>query len=258
MKLANKVALITGAGKGIGAGIALEFARQGADIVVNYASSAVEAVQVAEQIRALGRKALLIQANIAQAAEVSSMVDRAWAEFGHIDILVNNAGLTRFLDFFDIQEADWDQIIDINLKGCFMCSQAVARKLRSAGLPGRFIHIGSIHSHCTIPEFTPYAASKGGMDAMTRQMALALAPYQISVNCIAPGLIEVQRIVDDPLYDRVERARQIPWGRVGCPEDIGKVCVFFASDDSDFITGQVLYVDGGQSVKIAMKRGNYE
>jgi NAD(P)-dependent dehydrogenase (short-subunit alcohol dehydrogenase family) len=139
-----------------------------------------------------------------------------------------------------------------------MCSQAVACRLRDARLPGRIVHIGSIHSHTTVPQLTPYAASKGGIDGMTRQMALALAPHKISVNCIAPGLIEVQRIRNDPLYEREDRARQIPWGRVGDPADVARVCVFFASDASDFITGQVLYVDGGQGAKLAMKRGVQE
>jgi len=258
MKLANKVALVTGAGKGIGAGIALEFARQGADVIVNYASSAIEAGQVVEQIQALGRRALAVKANVAYWDQVHTMVDLGWQEFGKIDILVNNAGLTRFFDFFEITEAEWDETIDINLKGAFMCAQAVACKLRAAGLPGRFINIGSIHNLVTVPFVTPYAASKGGMDALTRQMALALAPYKISVNCIAPGLVEVQRIADDPLYEREERAKQIPWGRVGFPEDVARVCLLFASDDCDFTTGQVLYVDGGQGLKLAMRRGSYE
>ncbi len=258
MKLSNKVALITGAGKGIGRGIALEFAKQGADIIVNYSFSATEALETVSAIEKLGRRALAIQADVGKWAPVHAMVDQAWEVFGHIDILVNNAGITPFCDFFEMTEEDWDRALDTNLKGAFMCSQAVAIKQRAAGIPGKIIHIGSIHSHCTVPFVTAYAASKGGIDAMTRQMALALAPYKITVNTVAPGLVEVQRILDDPLYDPEDRAKQIPIGRAGVPEDMGKICVFFASEDSDFITGQILHADGGQSVKIAMKRGEFE
>jgi NAD(P)-dependent dehydrogenase (short-subunit alcohol dehydrogenase family) len=258
MKLLNKIALVTGAGKGIGRGIALEFAKEGADIIVNYSYSEAEALDTVTEIEKQGRRAIAIQADVSQWSEVHTMIDQAWAHFGQIDILVNNAGITPFCDFFEMQEDDWDRAVDINLKGAFMCSQAVAIKQRTAGIPGKIIHIGSIHSRCTVPFVTAYAASKGGMDAMTRQMALALAPYRITVNTIAPGLVEVPRILEDPLYDSDERAKQLPVGRVGLPEDIGKVCVFFASEDSSYITGQILHVDGGQSVKIAMKRGDYE
>ena len=172
---------------------------------------------------------------------------------GKIDILVNNAGVTLNRKFFEISEADWDFIHGVNLKGAFLCSQAAARHMRTAG-GGKIVHIGSVHSQASLPNFTPYAASKGGLDALTLQMALELAPYHINVNCIAPGLIEVEKYFDDPLYSRQHRARQIPWGRVGLPEDVAKAVVFMASEDSDFITGQVLYVDGGQLTKIWMVR----
>ncbi len=254
MRMEGKKVIVTGAGKGIGAGIAVEFAREGADVLVNYAHSAEGARRVAGDIEALGRRALLHQADVSSREQVEAMVEAAYAEFGRIDVLVNNSGVSKFLDFFAMSEEDWDQVVDTNLKGTFLCSQAVAKRMRQDG-GGAIVNIGSVHSHATIAEFTPYAASKGGIDGLTRTMALSLAPHNIRVNTIAPGLIEIERIRDDPLYDREQRATQIPVGRVGYPKDIAQVAIFFASEDSSFVTGQVLVVDGGQICKLAMKRG---
>ncbi len=253
MKLADKVAIVTGAGKEIGKGIALELAKAGADVVANYAHSEMGAKEVVTDIKAIGRNAIAIQADVSQASDVNAMIDQAYQVFGRIDILVNNAGVTIFRDFFEVSEADWDMVLGVNLKGTFLCSQAAARRMKEVG-DGKIINIGSVHSQATLPEFTPYVASKGGIDALTRQMALALAPYKINVNTIAPGLIEVEKIRANPIYDRAHRAKQIPWGRVGFPEDIGKIVVFFASEESEFITGQVLFVDGGQLAKLSMVR----
>jgi NAD(P)-dependent dehydrogenase (short-subunit alcohol dehydrogenase family) len=254
VKLKNKIALVTGAGKGIGREIAKELAREGADVVLNYSRSATGAEEVAQTIRdEIGRTTLVVQADVSQIAQVEAMVEAVIKKFGKLDILVNNAGITYNLDFFEIREEDWDRILDVNLKGAFLCSQYAGRYMREQK-GGKIIHIGSVHSRSSMPLFTPYAASKGGLDALTMQMALELAPYQINVNAIAPGLIEIEKNRQDPKYDRDHRARQIPRGRVGMPLDVAKAVVFFASEDSDFITGQVLFVDGGQLAKIAMVR----
>jgi NAD(P)-dependent dehydrogenase (short-subunit alcohol dehydrogenase family) len=253
MKLRGKTAIVTGAGKGIGRAIAVELASQGANVVINYAHSKAGAEAIAQKVKNLGQKAIVIKADISQAAEVNHMVETTIREFNQLNILVNNAGVTIFKDFFEVTEADWDFVHGINLKGAFLCSQAAARKMIEVG-GGKIINIGSVHSHVSLPEFTPYAASKGGLNTLTTQMALALAPYKINVNSIAPGLIEVEKIRQDPIYNREHRARQIPLGRVGLPEDISKAVTFFASDDSDFTTGQILFVDGGQLTKLCMER----
>jgi NAD(P)-dependent dehydrogenase (short-subunit alcohol dehydrogenase family) len=253
MKLEGKTAIVTGAGKGIGRAIAVELASEGADVVINYAHSKAGAEEIAQEIVGLGRKTIVIKADVSQSTEVNSMIETAYQEFGRLDILVNNAGVTIFKDFFEVTERDWEYVHGINLKGTFLCSQSAARKMLEIG-SGKIVNIGSVHSRMSLPEFTPYAASKGGIDALTVQMALALAPYKINVNSVAPGLIEVEKIRQDPIYNREHRARQIPWGRVGMPEDISKAVSFLASDDSEFITGQVLFVDGGQLTKLGMER----
>ena len=254
MRLPDKKAIVTGAGTGIGAGIAVELARQGADVLINYAHSQEGAQEVARQVEACGRRAIVCKADVSRADEIEAMVETAWQAFGRIDILVNNTGITRFLDFFVLTEADWDQILDTNLKGMFICSQAVARHMRRTG-GGAIVNLGSVHGRTTVPDLVPYAASKGGIEGLTRAMALGLAPYNIRVNAVAPGLIEVDRIRRDPLYDREMRAKQIPLGRVGQPEDVARVVVFFASDDSRYVTSQVLFADGGMTSKLSMRRG---
>jgi NAD(P)-dependent dehydrogenase (short-subunit alcohol dehydrogenase family) len=253
MRLLDKTAIVTGAGTGIGAGIAVELARQGADVLINYAHSQEGAQEVARQVEACGRRAIVCRADVSRSDDIEAMVERAWKAFGRIDILVNNTGITRFVDFFELTEADWDQILDTNLKGMFICSQAVARHMRQTG-GGVIINLGSVHGRTTVPDLVPYAASKGGIEGLTRAMALGLAPYNIRVNAVAPGLIEVDRVRRDPLYDRQMRANQIPLGRVGQPEDIARVVVFFASEDSCYVTGQVLYADGGMTSKLSIRR----
>jgi NAD(P)-dependent dehydrogenase (short-subunit alcohol dehydrogenase family) len=254
VKLAGKVAIVTGAGKGIGRGIALELAREGADVTVNYAHSEAGAREIAQQITAMGRRAIVAQADVTRIPEIEAMVEATWRQFGRVDILVNNTGITERMKLLEMTEEFWDRTIDTNLKGAFFCMQVVARKMVTTG-GGKIINLSSVNSRASMEELTHYAASKGGVNSLTMQAALELAPYKINVNAIAPGMIEVEKLAHDPLYDREHRARQIAWGRVGFPDDIGKAVVFLASSDSDYITGQVLFVDGGLMARLPLKRG---
>jgi NAD(P)-dependent dehydrogenase (short-subunit alcohol dehydrogenase family) len=254
VKLEGKVAIVTGAGKGIGRGIALELAKEGAQVALNYAHSEAGALEIAQKIKDMGRRAIVIKADVSKVNEIGAMVEATWDEFGRIDILVNNTGITERMKLLDLTEEFWDRTIDINLKGAFFCMQAAARRMVKTG-GGKIINLSSVNSKASAEDLTAYAASKGGINSMTMQASLDLAPYKINVNAIAPGMIEVEKLAFDPLYDREHRAQQIAWGRVGFTDDIGKAVVFLASSDSDYITGQVLFVDGGLLARLSMKRG---
>jgi len=250
MKLQDKVALVTGAGKGIGAGVALHLAQEGAHVVLNYAHSAQGAEEACAKIQALGRNAMAIKADVAKAAEVKAMFDKTVETFGRVDILVNNAGVDPHVDFLELTEEQWDWTIDTNLKGNFLCSQAAARQMVKAG-GGKIVIISSIHSIQTYPHITAYAASKGGLNAMARQLALELAPYHINVNAVAPGAVHVDKFYGIiPNYDPHMFDHEIPVGFMGVPADIGAAVAFFASDEAKYVTGQVLFVDGGTSARM--------
>jgi NAD(P)-dependent dehydrogenase (short-subunit alcohol dehydrogenase family) len=250
MKLKDKVAIVTGAGRGLGAGIALRLAQEGANVTVNYAHSAEGAAEVAQKITAVGRKAITCQADVSRAEPVQAMVAKTVEAFGRVDILVNNAGIDPHTPFLELTEDQWDWIIDTNLKGNFLCSQAAAREMVKTG-GGKIIIISSIHSFLTYMHITAYATCKGGLNAMTRQLALELAPYHINVNCIAPGAIHVDKFYTVvPGYDPHMFDHEIPLGFMGYPEDIGAAAAFLASDDARFITGHVLVVDGGTKVRM--------
>ena len=258
MRLEDKIALVTGAGKGIGSGIALRLAQEGAHVVVNYAPSAQGAEGVAAQIERAGRRALTVKADVSDAAQVQAMVDKTVSTFGRLDILVNNAGIDPHIPFLEMTEGQWDWIIDTNLKGNFLCSQAAAREMIKAG-GGKIVIIGSIHSILTYLHVMAYATTKGGLNAMTRQLALELAPYRITVNCVAPGPIHVDKfygVVSD--YDPHMFDHEIPLGFMGYPRDVGAAVAFLVSEDARYITGQVLFVDGGTSTRMALGVSNRE
>ena len=250
MKLEDRTALVTGAGSGIGSGIALRLAEEGANVVVNYAHSAAGAAEMVDQIRDLGCEAIAVRADVSNAVEVQAMVDRTVETFGGLDILVNNAGIDPHVPFLEMSEKQWDWIIDTNLKGNFLCSQAAAREMIKRER-GKIIIISSIHSFVTYTHITAYATTKGGLNAMTRQLALELAPYHINVNCVAPGATHTDkfyRVV--PNYHPDMFAHEIPVGFQGEARDIGAAVAFLASDDARYITGQVLVVDGGTSIRM--------
>lgn len=242
--LEGKVALVTGASRGIGRAIAVALAEAGADVAVNYAGSESAAAQTADAVRATGRKAILIQANVGKAAEFDAMVARVVEEFGKVDILVNNAGITRDGLVMRMKEQDFDDVIETNLKGVFNGVKAVSRamlKQRS----GRIINISSVVGSLGNPGQANYVAAKAGVIGMTKALAKELASAGITVNNVAPGFIVTD--MTDKLSDaqKEKLLPTIPLGRLGSPEDIANAVRFLASDSAAYMTGQTIHVDGG-------------
>jgi len=246
MRLAGKIALVTGAQQGIGKAIALAYGREGASVVINYLDNQAAAEEIASQIRALGQRAVPLAGDVARAADVRRMVE-AGESLGGIDILVNNAGIFPRVEFLDMTEAQWDEVLNVNLKGTFLCTQAVAQKLVERGRPGAVINLASSAAFRSSPRGVHYVASKAGIVGVTRATALELAPYRVRVNAIAPGTTDTAQ----PRYGMSEEelqaaGRQVPLGRMGTPEDVADLAVFLASDEARHITGQTIHVNGGQ------------
>lgn len=241
--LTGKKALVTGGSRGIGRGIVLCLAKQGADVVINYHSKQEEAEAVVKEVEGLGRQAWAVQADVSDKSQVEAMFAQVKEKWGNLDILVNNAGVLSYAPFKDITEKQWDKLIDINLKGQFLVAQQAVGLMTK----GRIINIASIGSGSVgvgFPNIVHYTASKGGVVAMTESMALELGP-DINVNAVAPGSIDTDMSRGpDGKVDTSYLAR-IAKKRVGQPEDIGAAVAFLASDEADYITGTVLYVDGG-------------
>lgn len=244
----GKVALVTGASKGVGKGVALQLARHGANVVVNYNSDLKGAEATAEEIRGMGVAAIVVQGNVGVAAEVESMFATVIKEFGRLDILVNNAGVQTWKALLELSEAEWDHVLDTNLKGCFLCTQQAARIMKDHG-GGRIINIGSGCNKVAFPRLVNYTASKGGVEQFTKVSAVELGKYGIRVNCVAPGAVEIERTKEEAGDYAGTWAGVTPLGRVGTPMDIGRAVVFFCGELSDFVTGQTLYVDGGLFAK---------
>jgi NAD(P)-dependent dehydrogenase (short-subunit alcohol dehydrogenase family) len=242
--LESKTALITGASKGVGKGIALELARLGCKIAVNYNSDAAGAEATAAEIRALGCEAIVIHADAGIAADVDRMLSEVTARFPRLDILVNNAGTQTWKALLDMEEAEWDGVIRTNLKGCFLCTQRAGRHMREHG-GGSIVNIGSGCNKTPFPNLSSYTASKGGIEMFTKSAALELAQYGIRVNCVAPGAIEIERTKQEASDYGKTWAGLTPLKRVGQPLDVARAVAFLVSDSSDFITGQTLFVDGG-------------
>ena len=247
MRLKDKTALVTGAGRGIGRGIAEVFADEGANVAINYLDNPDEAESVARYVRSKGRKAMTVKADVARRAEVEAMFEKVWSELGPIDILVNNAGIETIVPFLELTDEQWTRLTDTNLRGAWMCSQVCCRRVIDARRKASIVNIGSIQAAKVLPGRTHYAPTKLGLEALTRNMSAEVTPLGIRVNCVHPGLI------DTPMTEWVMKSpdilpvvlAQISLGRAGEPREIGNVVAFLSSDDASYVTGQSIFVDGG-------------
>jgi glucose 1-dehydrogenase len=243
MDLDGKVAVVTGAGSGIGYAIAERLAAEGAAVCVNYLGYEDDAKALAQRLP----KAMAFKADVSKAAEVQAMIDATVKQLGAVDVLINNAGLERSVPFLDLDEATWDLMLDVDLKGAFLCAQACGRVMRDSGRGGSIVNISSIHEDVPFPGFTPYCAAKGGLRMMMRNAAVELAQYGIRVNNVAPGAIATPINADTLNHpERVAMLKTIvPLMRMGKPEEVAEVALFLASDRSSYVTGSTYYVDGG-------------
>ena len=247
MKLAGKVALVTGSSQGIGQAIAVRLAEEGADIVVNYRSQPAKADAVKAQIEALGRRAICVGADMGSIPSINELFSETVDKLGKLDILVNNAGVETHADFWDVTEKDYDFVLNTNLKGPFFATQAFVKHLQSRKAPGKVINISSVHEDLPFPHFTAYCVSKGGLKMMMRNLSIELAPLGITINNIAPGAIETpinKALLNDPTKLKA-LLENIPLNRLGKPADVSSAVAFLASSDADYITGTTLVVDGG-------------
>jgi NAD(P)-dependent dehydrogenase (short-subunit alcohol dehydrogenase family) len=245
MRLKKQVAIVTGAGQGIGRAIALTLAREGATVVVNDIDQE-KAEKVAEEIRVQGGQALPVQADVSKARDVDILVKKALENYKRVDILVNNAGIGKLTRFLEMTEAQWDKTMDINIKSQFLCSKAVIEHMIKQKR-GKIINIASLASHIGAPGLAAYGASKGGVVQLTKALAVEFGKYNIMVNAVSPGLTMTE-LIKSAVKDRpdfIEGTDRIPLRRAAEPEDIANVVLFLASSESDYITGQVLIVDGG-------------
>ena len=243
-QLEGRAALVTGSDRGVGRGIALELARAGCHVAINYHLTGELADRTVAEVTALGVEAVALKGDVRIAADVRSMIARTVERFGRLDVLVNNAGVQTWNPFLDVEEAEWDLVIDTNLKGCFLCTQAAARHMKEHG-GGSIVNIGSGSNKLPFPKLAAYTASKGGIEMLTKVAAVELGPHHIRVNCVAPGAIEVERTKLELADYAGTWGRATPLGRVGQPEDVGRAVVFLAASQSSFITGQTVWVDGG-------------
>ena len=245
--LSGKVALVTGGRRGIGRGVCLVLAAEGADVAVNDVEGADQAEAVAQEVRDLGRRAVVVMADVAQPDQVQAMVDRVVSELGGLDILVNNAGVESIVPFLEITPEEWERVTNINLRGEFLCAQAAVRHMIDSGNGGAIVNIGSVQAGMVLPGRAHYAPSKRAVEALTANLAVELAEHNIRVNCINPGLIDTDMtswVMKDPEILPIV-LESIALKRAGAPDEIGQVAAFLASDKASYVTGQSLYVDGG-------------
>lgn len=247
MRLQGKIALVTGAGQGIGRAVAVRLAQEGAKVIVNDLHDDNRAEQTLADVRAAGSDGCIVAGDVSIAQAGRRLIEEAVKQMGSVDVLVNNAGVEHNASFLDVTEEDYDRVLDINLKGAFFVTQAFVSHLRDTQRSGRIVNISSVHEELPFPHFTSYCASKGGMKMMMRNLAIELAPLGITVNNVAPGAIGTS-INDRLLHNSTQLNAllgNIPLKRLGKPLDVANAVLFLASDEADYITGTTLYVDGG-------------
>jgi len=243
MRLAGKTALISGSSSGIGRATALLFAREGADVVIN-GRDEKKIAAVVKEIEALGRRALGIRANVGSFAEVNAMAEKALTEFGHLDILVSNAGIFHHQSFLSMTEEEWDQVLTVDFKGTFNCCRAVINSMLAQKW-GRIICITAISGLTGYPNMTHIAAAKTGTHGFVKALAREVASSGVTVNVIAPGLVDTPILANMTEAEMARYTREIPVGRIGKPEEIAEACLYFASDQAGYVTGQILNMSGG-------------
>ena len=245
--LTGRVAIVTGASSGIGQAIAERLGKEGAKVIVDYVGSADGAKETERAIEQSGGEAEIVLSDVTSTGANRSLVDEAWTKYGSADILVNNAGIEKKADFWDVTEADYDEVMAVNLRGAFFLSQAFVRRLKDAKKPGRIINISSVHEDMVFPGFASYCCSKGGLRMLMRDLAMELGPLGITVNNVAPGAIATP--INKSLLENKTQLdallRNIPLGRMGQPEDVSGLVAFLASDEASYISGSTFVVDGG-------------
>lgn len=250
MRFKNKVAIITGATKGIGEATAYEFVKEGARVALAGRSADLGA-QVVKKCQELGGEAIFVTCDVSKKADVDHLVEQTVRAFGTIDIVVNNAGVNHSANFFDITEADWDWVMSVDLKGTFLLSQAAARVMVAQNKGGAIVNVSSVMAQLALADQVPYCAAKGGVNQLTKAMALALIDKGIRVNCCAPGPVItelMQRVVHNEEKYRVLMER-LPIGYIASCQEIARVILFLASDDASYFVGQTIYPDGGRSIQ---------
>lgn len=245
--LAGRTAIVTGSSSGIGQGIAVRLAREGANVVIDYVGHAEGAEATLRMVEEAGAKGIIVQADVSKLDAVRDLIDQTWKAFNGADILVNNAGLEKSSDFCNTTEEEYDRVLGVNLKGPFFLMQAFVQRLLAAKKPGRVINISSVHEDVAFPHFATYCASKGGLRMLMRDLAVELGPMGITVNNVAPGAISTpinQALLEDK--DKVAALlKNIPLGRLGTVDDVAALVAFLASDDAAYINGSTFVVDGG-------------
>ena len=246
-QLDKKIAVVTGADSGIGRGIALQLAQEGATVVINYAHARDKAEAVLQEIEQKGGQGTIIQANVGDYQQAMGLIQQAIEKYGRIDILCNNAGMEIHSPFVDVTEQDFDRVLSIDLKGAFFCAQAAARAMIKGNIQGRIINTSSIHEDLAMPQNVPYCCAKGGMRMLMRTIAIELAPHKITVNNIAPGAIHtpIDRDVEADPEKMAALLKEIPLDRMGQPDEVGKLAVYLASDAAAYVTGSTYVIDGG-------------